>query len=149
MLIIPVQLSFNYSDSIQEKVSLEGEDASNTGALIHACSVVSKYNPMERGAWWVTVHAVAKSSLSRRLSQQEYWSGLSFPPSGDLPDPGTEPPSPVSPALTGRIFSSAPLGSPTFNTNTWPPFVIEAASGSELQCITASSWDGTTLFWFH
>ena len=31
--------------------------------------------------------------------QQEYWSGLLFPPPGDLPDPGVEPESPVSPAL--------------------------------------------------
>ena len=30
------------------------------------------------------------------FSRQEYWSGLAFPSSGDLPDPGIEP---VSPAL--------------------------------------------------
>ena len=33
------------------------------------------------------------------FSRQEYWSGLPGPPPGDLPDPGTEPLSPVSPAL--------------------------------------------------
>ena len=33
------------------------------------------------------------------FSQQEYWSGLPCPPPGDLPDPGIEPKSPVSPAL--------------------------------------------------
>ena len=32
------------------------------------------------------------------LSQQEYWSGLLFPPPGDLPDPGIEPSSPAAPA---------------------------------------------------
>ena len=31
--------------------------------------------------------------------RQEYWSGLPFPSPGDLPDPGIEPMSPVSPAL--------------------------------------------------
>ena len=31
--------------------------------------------------------------------RQEYWNGLPFPPPGDLPDPGIEPMSPVSPAL--------------------------------------------------
>ena len=31
--------------------------------------------------------------------RQEYWSGLPFPSPGDLPDPGVEPASPVSPAL--------------------------------------------------
>ena len=37
--------------------------------------------------------------LSMGLSRQEYWSGLSFPPTGDLPNPGVEFSSPVSPAL--------------------------------------------------
>ena len=31
------------------------------------------------------------------ISQLEYWSGLPFHPPGDLPDPGIEPASPVSP----------------------------------------------------
>ena len=30
----------------------------------------------------------------QEFSRQEYWSGLSFPSSGDLPDPGIEPRSP-------------------------------------------------------
>ena len=35
------------------------------------------------------------------FSRQECWSGLPFPPPGDLPDPGIEPKSPMSPALGG------------------------------------------------
>ena len=31
--------------------------------------------------------------------RQEYWSGLACPPPGDLPEPGIQPASPVSPAL--------------------------------------------------
>ena len=42
--------------------------------------------------------------------RQEYWSGLPFPPLGDLPDPGTEPSSLASPALAGRVFNTAPPG---------------------------------------
>ena len=38
---------------------------------------------------------------------QEHWSGLPFPPSRDLPDPGIEPTSPVAPALAGRFFTTA------------------------------------------
>ena len=41
------------------------------------------------------------------ISQQEYWSGLPFPPPGDLSDPGIEP---TSPALTGRFFTTEPPG---------------------------------------
>ena len=40
------------------------------------------------------------------FSGQEYWSGLPWPPPGDLPEPGTEPTSPASPALAGG-FSTA------------------------------------------
>ena len=33
-----------------------------------------------------------------------------FPPPGDLPDPGIEPMSPATPALTGRVFTTEPPG---------------------------------------
>ena len=33
--------------------------------------------------------------LTLGFSRQEYWSGLSFPSPGDLPDPGIEPRSPA------------------------------------------------------
>ena len=43
------------------------------------------------------------------FSRQEYWSGLPFPPLGDLPDPGTKL---ASPALAGRFFTTEPPGKP-------------------------------------
>ena len=43
-------------------------------------------------------------------SRQEYWSGLPFPPPGDLPNPGTEPMSPVFPALQVDSLPAEPLG---------------------------------------
>jgi len=46
------------------------------------------------------------------FSRQEYWSGLPFPPTGDLPDPGIEPASPGAPALAGRFSTAEPLGKP-------------------------------------
>ena len=45
--------------------------------------------------------------LSIEFSRQEYWSGLPHPPPGDLPDPGIEPKSLASPALTGRLFTTS------------------------------------------
>ena len=33
------------------------------------------------------------------FSRKEYWSGLPYPPPGDLPDPGVKPASSVVPAL--------------------------------------------------
>ena len=41
---------------------------------------------------WAITH---QAPLSIGFSRQEYWSGLSFPPPGDLPDPGVEPRSPA------------------------------------------------------
>ena len=40
-----------------------------------------------------------QAPLYMRFSMQEYWSGLPFPPLGDLPDPRIKPISPVAPAL--------------------------------------------------
>ena len=42
---------------------------------------------------------------SMGFSRQEYWSGLPCPPPGDLPQPGIEPASVMSPALAGRFFT--------------------------------------------
>jgi len=40
------------------------------------------------------------------FSRKEYWSGLPCPPPGDLPDPGIEPTSHMSPALASRFFTT-------------------------------------------
>ena len=48
-----------------------------------------------------------QAPLSMRFSRQEYWKRLSFPPSGDLPNPGIKPASLMSPALAGRFFLSS------------------------------------------
>ena len=50
-----------------------------------------------------------QAPLSMGFSRQEYWSGLPFLPAGDLPDPGIEPPFPVSPALAGGFFTSSAI----------------------------------------
>ena len=57
----------------------------------------------------MTPCAVAHQALlSMGFFRQEYWSGLPFPPPGDLPDPGIEPTSPVSPALQVDSLSAEP-----------------------------------------
>ena len=48
--------------------------------------------------------------LSMEFSRQEYLCGLPFPTPGDLPDPGIKPVSPVTPALTGRFFTTELTG---------------------------------------
>ena len=51
---------------------------------------------------WTVVHQVL---LSTEFSRQECWSGRSFPPPRDIPDPGIKPESPVSPALQQDLVS--------------------------------------------
>ena len=46
-------------------------------------------------------------SLSMGFSRQEYCSGLSCPPPGDLPNPGIKLKSLMSPALGGRILTTS------------------------------------------
>ena len=52
---------------------------------------------------WTVAH---QAPLSMGFSRQEHWSGLLYPPLGDLPHPGIESVSPVSPALAGRLFTT-------------------------------------------
>ena len=53
--------------------------------------------------WTVALQA----PLSMGFSRQEYWSGLPWHPSGDLPDPRLKFTSLTSPALAGRFFTTS------------------------------------------
>ena len=65
--------------------------------LVHACSVM----PNSANPWTVACQA----PRSMAFSKQEYWSGSPCSPPGDLPNPGMEPVSLSSPALTSRFFT--------------------------------------------
>ena len=56
------------------------------------------FNPMDCSPPGSSVHG---------FSGQEYWSGLPYPPPGDLPDPGLELVPPVSPALADVFFTTS------------------------------------------
>ena len=71
-----------------------------------------------------------QAPLSMGVFRQKYWPGLSFPPPGDLPNPGIEPVSPVFPALAGRFFTTyltMPISS-----------ALSQASKSQIQWISCS-----------
>ena len=50
-----------------------------------------------------------QAPLSMGFSKKDYWSGLPFPPPGDLPHSGIKPASPVS---AGGFFTTEPTGKP-------------------------------------
>ena len=79
--------------------------------MIDVC--ISALRPSSHVLLIATPWTVAcQAPLSMEFSRQEHWSGLPFPPPGDLPNPGIEPMSHVSPALTCRFFNIAPPGKP-------------------------------------
>ena len=53
---------------------------------------------------WTVAH---QAHLSMAFSRQEYWSGLPGSPPRDLPNPGMEPTSLMSPALAGGFFTTS------------------------------------------
>ena len=57
---------------------------------------------------FVTLGTVARQApLSKGFSRQEYWSGLLWPASGDLPNPGIEPTFLISPVLADGFFTTS------------------------------------------
>ena len=60
--------------------------------IYYAC-VLSRFSCVRLFATLWSV--VRQAPLSMEFSRQEYWSGLPFPPPGDLPNPGIEPRSPT------------------------------------------------------
>ena len=55
---------------------------------------------------FATLWTAFQAPLSMGFPRQEYWSGLPFPPPGDLLDPGIKPAFSVSLMLAGRFFTT-------------------------------------------
>ena len=66
------------------------------------CACVFSHRQLFVTPWTV----VQQAPLSVGFPRQEYWSGLPFPPPGDLFHPGIEFMPPGSPTLAGRFFTS-------------------------------------------
>ena len=78
------------------------------GAIALSVLVLSRVQLF--AATWTVVH---QAPLYETFSRQKYWTGLPFPTPGDLPDPGIEAASLMSPALAGRFFTTVPAGKPS------------------------------------
>ena len=86
---------------------------------------------------FVTLCTVAcQSPLSIGFSRQGYWSGLPFPPPGDLPYPGIKP---VSPAFAGRFFITGSIWGICKIKSQWDiaSHLLEWPSSKSLQTINA------------
>ena len=76
---------------------LDGPKACLVVALLRTCLVAQLFSAL------CSSMDCIPPPLSVGFPRQKYWSGLPFPPSGDLPDPGI---APASPALVGGFFTT-------------------------------------------
>ena len=86
----------------EEKRKREGKGGRGDG---NVCACVLSCIRLFAIPWTVALQAL----LSLGFPRQEYWSGLTFPPPGDLPNPGIEP---VSPTLARGFVTAEPSGKP-------------------------------------
>ena len=82
---------------------------------------------------WTEPH---QAPPSMELSRQEYWSGLPFPPPWNLPNPGIEPASLVSPALTGGFFTTGAPGKPSWVYRQSIKWSLKASSSLTLRAVS-------------
>ena len=75
---------------------------------------------------WTVAH---QAPLSMVFFRQEYWSGMPLPSPGDLPDPGIEFASPVTPELAGGFFTTCA---------TWEAYSVIILLGHKKEQINAT-----------
>ena len=78
---------------------------------------------------WVVAR---QAPLPMGFSRQEYYSELPCPPSGDLPDPGIEPASPVALALASKFFTTGAIWEAQNRVNKNPNPLRDASSHKSL-----------------
>ena len=82
-----------------------GFQCRDQNAYFTLCCVLSHFSRVQL---FVTLWTTAREApRSVGFSRQEYWSGLPFPPPGDLSNPGIYPVSLTSPALVGEFFTTS------------------------------------------
>jgi len=87
--------------------------------------------------------------LPMEFSRREQWSGVPFPTAGDLPDPGIEPVSLVSPALAGRLFTISATWEALWTVVLNPKESVEYLHGPlplALPCLPVLESSGTICF---
>ena len=101
--------------------------------------------------FFVTLWTIAcQAPLSMGFSQQGYWSGLTFPPPGDLPDSGIEPSSPCLYFADG-VFTAELPGKPTMltlnGTSSLRGSILHITCEMPWMCSEPKSGMGVTWWW--
>ena len=120
------QITFMLLDNIiqlKSCIAFYSNYTDNDHPPMHAC-LLSGFSHV---GLFETLGLASQATLSMGFSRQEYWSGLSCPPPGDLPNPGIEPAFPVAPALQVDSFTAEPHRKPKH---------LPAAAKSLQSCLT-------------
>ena len=84
-----------------------------TPVSFNQCLVSKHAQSFSRVCLFITSWTITRQTpLSMEFSRKEYWSGLPFPPPGDLPDSGIKLTCLVSPALLGGVYTTEAPGKP-------------------------------------
>ena len=136
------QMHLSHLSTSLHRSTRQSEDTHLPNHLAHLhpplrCPCVCMLNRFSRVRLFATPWTVAcQAPLSVEFSRQEYWSGLSCPSPGNLPDPGIEPVSLTSPALAGGFFTISatwedPLKCPGFLYALMSKCTVWAPGGSQ------------------
>ena len=81
-------------------------------------SAISFSRGFSRPRDWTRVSGIEgrRFTVWATRESQEYWSGLLFPPPGNLPDPGIKPRSAVSPASPGGLLTTSTTSTLQFSS---------------------------------
>ena len=100
---------------------------------------------LSRVRLFVTPRTVAyQAPQSMEFFRQTHWSGLRFPSPGDLPNPGIEPASLMSPALVGWFSTT----SATWEAPLLLTMEVQTAAGRHSARVTLL-WPRPLPFWLH
>ena len=80
---------------------MRGEDSKSSVGVV--CAQSLSQVQLSAAPWTIAYQAF----LPMEFSRQEYWSGVPFPATGDLPNSGIEHVSLMSPALAGGFFTTS------------------------------------------
>ena len=101
--------------------------------LAHSACLLSGFSCVRlRATPWTTAQ---QAPLAMRFSRWEYWSGLPCPPPGDRPNPGMEPTSLMSPALT--VFTNSATWDALRNLWQW---ILLINTGEVLNTVLGTDW---------
>ena len=100
-------------------------------SLFKVCIILTVSDSLQHHGLWP-----ARLLCPWEFSRQEYFSGLPFHLPGDLPDPGTEPASPVSPTLAGDSLPLEPPGKPQYFIGTNKTVVYNESALDLIICIS-------------